>query len=98
MLEETDSGTKKIVEMHVRLLDEGTEVSRPTFAVDLGNGLFQIQATTGYDPQLETWEFVPGSVVESEVRSDESGPYRIAVRPASISSEQRLLQEHHSVR
>jgi hypothetical protein len=83
MLEGMGSGTKKSIEMHVRLLDEGTEVSRPTLALDLGNGLFRVEATADYDPQLETWEFVPGSVVASELRSDESGQYWIAVRPAS---------------
>jgi hypothetical protein len=67
------------IEMHVRLLDEGTEVFQPTRALDLGDGLFQIEATVDYDPELESWEFVPGSIVRSELRSDESGPYRIAV-------------------
>jgi hypothetical protein len=75
-----DSDTKgKSIEMHVRLLDEGTEVSRRTRALDLGNGLFQIEATADYDPELENWEFVPGSIVRSEPRSNESGSYRIAV-------------------
>jgi hypothetical protein len=76
---DSDTGTKASIGIQVRLLDEGTEVSRPTRALDLGNGLFQIEATPDYDPQLETWEFVPGSVVRSELRSDESGSYRIAV-------------------
>jgi hypothetical protein len=80
-----DSDTKgKSIEMHVRLLDEGTEVSRPTRALDLGNGLFQIEATTDYDPELENWEFVPGSIVRSDLRSDESGPYRIAVANSAL--------------
>ena len=98
MLEEMDSGTEKTIKMHVRLLDEGTEVSRPTLAVDLGNGLFRIEATSDYDPQLETWEFAPGSVVGSELRLDESGQYRIAVQPASATSDCRLSQEHHLAR
>ena len=30
------------VKIYVRLLDEGTEVSRPTDAVDIGNGLYRL--------------------------------------------------------
>ena len=42
------------VEIHIRLLDEGTECSRPTQALDLGNGLFQV---------LPTWSVVYENVL-----------------------------------
>lgn len=64
-----DSGTKK-AKIHVRLLGEGTEVSRSTEAMDFGGGLFQLLSTAGYDPQDEVWEFPPGSVVRAEEHSD----------------------------
>jgi hypothetical protein len=83
MSEETASSTRRSIEIHVRLLDEGTDVFRPTHAVDLGEGRFEIQATDGYDPELETWEFVPGSIVRTGLRSDESGQYRIALPDSS---------------
>jgi hypothetical protein len=38
------------VEIYIRLLDEGTECSRPTQALDLGNGLFKVLPTSNYDP------------------------------------------------
>lgn len=79
MSEEMASSTSRSVEIHVRLMDEGTEVFRPTRALDLGEGRFQIQAPADYDPELETWEFVPGSIVRVGLRSDESGQYRIAI-------------------
>jgi hypothetical protein len=79
MSEEMNSSTEKSIEIHVQLLDEGTEVFRPTRALDLGGGRFQIQATPDYDPKLETWEFVPGSIVRTGLRSDESGQYKIAI-------------------
>ena len=78
MSEEMDSSTNALIEIHVRLLDEGTEVFRPTRALDLGEDRFQILATADYDPELETWEFVPGSIVRAGLRSHESGQYRIA--------------------
>ena len=61
---ETDSVTKKEVEIYVRLLGEGTEVSRPTRALALGDGRFRLEATADYDPEVETWD---------------SGEYMIAV-------------------
>jgi hypothetical protein len=32
------------VELHVRLLGEGTDCSRPTKAINIGDGLFQLDA------------------------------------------------------
>jgi hypothetical protein len=81
MLVEMDSSTKSKVDIFVRLLDEGTEVFRPTRALNLGNGLFRLEATSDYDPETETWEFLPGSEVRGEIRSSESGRHLIAVRP-----------------
>ena len=37
------------IEIYIRLLDEGTGCSRPTQAVDLGNGLFKILPTPNFD-------------------------------------------------
>ena len=41
------------VEIHIRLLDEGTECSRPTQALDLGHGLLKVLPTSNYDPKDE---------------------------------------------
>ncbi len=61
----------KTIEIYVRLLGEGTECSRPTQALELGNGLFKILPTSNYDPADEAWEFPPDSIVRSEVRFSE---------------------------
>jgi hypothetical protein len=79
MSAETDSSIRKI-KLFVRLLDEGTEVSRPTDAVDLGNGLYKLLPTSNYDPDDETWEFLPGSTVRCETRHGVSGEYLVAVK------------------
>lgn len=65
--------------IYVKLLDEGTDVWRPTEAIDLGNGQFRILATPDYDPTDETWEFPPGSIVGCNKRTDDSGTYSVAV-------------------
>lgn len=69
------------VEIHVRLLNEGTACSRPTEAVDLGNGWFKVLATSNYDPDDEVWEFPPDSIVRSEVRRSEGKELLFAVNP-----------------
>lgn len=71
----------KTVEIHVRLLGEGTECSRPTQAQDLGNGLFKVLPTPNYDPEDEVWEFPPESVVRTEIRRSGRDEFRLAVKP-----------------
>lgn len=61
-----------IVSMYVNLLDEGAPCARPTRAVALGGGLFELLATEDYDPNEEHWEISPGSVVRG-VESDLKG-------------------------
>lgn len=54
--------------IYIRLLDEGTEVFRPTEAKVLAGNRFKVLPTPDYDPDDERWEFLPGSVVCSEKR------------------------------
>jgi len=72
---------RQTVEIHIRLLHEGTECSRPTQAVDLGNGLYKVLPTPNYNPGDEVWEFPPDSIVRSEVRRSEGKAFLIAVAP-----------------
>jgi hypothetical protein len=75
-----DSNIKK-TKIFVRLLDEGTSVSRPVEALDLGNGLFKILPVANYDVLDELWEFPPNSTVRCEKRDDGSGGYLLAAKP-----------------
>ena len=58
-----DSSTSTI---YVELLDEGTFVMRPTEGVRMSELRFTLLPTSDYDPELETWRFVPGTVVDCE--------------------------------
>jgi hypothetical protein len=62
------------IEVYVPLVNEGTDVVRPTTGVVLGPDLVQILPTPDYDPAIEVWEFPPGSRVRcaSEVREGRS--------------------------
>jgi hypothetical protein len=54
-----------LVLIHVPLLNEGTECSRPTQAERIGNNLFKLLPTPNYNPEDEQWEFPPGSIVRA---------------------------------
>jgi hypothetical protein len=69
------------IEIYIRLLDEGTECSRPTWAVDLGNGLFKVLPTTNFDLTDEVWEFPPDSIVRSATRRSEGKEFLLAISP-----------------
>jgi hypothetical protein len=60
---ETGSSTRT-VEVLVPLLNEGTDVWRPTQALILGPDEFQLLAAPDYDAATEQWQFPPGSRVE----------------------------------
>ena len=68
-----------IVEIHVRLLEEGTDCSRPTQGVVLGSGLFKLLPTNDYAGD-EHWEFLPGSIVRAREVRGVDGIYLLAVR------------------
>ena len=69
MSEEMVSSTESIV-LYIPLLNEGTDVLRPTTGVVLGPDMVQVLATPDYDPAIEEWEFPPGSRVRcvTEIR------------------------------
>ncbi|MFA6280386.1 MAG: hypothetical protein WC612_06305 [Bdellovibrionales bacterium] len=57
---------KKTVKIYIPLLDEGAPTLRPTQAISLGGDLYKILPTPDYDPEDETWEFLPSSVVRCD--------------------------------
>ncbi len=50
----------KTVEIFIPLLNEGTEVLRPTKGLILGPNEVQVLSTPNYDPADEEWAFPPG--------------------------------------
>ena len=66
MSEETVSCTSS-VEIFMPLLNEGTDVCRPTKGLPLGDMRFKVLPTPGYTSESEEWEFPPGSVVECKM-------------------------------
>jgi hypothetical protein len=67
--------------VHVRLLDEGTDVWRPVEAERLGETTYRL----AYDPVPvdERWTFQPGDIVVVERRGDQTDGSLIAVAKAT---------------
>jgi hypothetical protein len=68
------------IEIYVRLLNEGTEVYRPTSATPLKENKYKILPAPNYDPETEDWEFKPGSIVRGEKRKLSGGKVLVAVQ------------------
>ena len=63
MSAETASSTS-VVEIFIPLLNEGTDVLRPSKGLVCGQNEVQVLATSDYDPAVEEWEFPPGTKVK----------------------------------
>jgi hypothetical protein len=73
--------------VYVALLHEGVSVWRPTQAKKLEDGTYELLATPDYDPDDETWEFLPGALVVCEAKKLSNRVVLAAIRPAgSLSS------------
>ena len=75
-------------EIYVALLDEGVNVWRPAPAVEIDPNTFVLLRPEDYDPEDETWEFPPGSVVIAENRRIRDGEILAAVRSVGLDSRQ----------
>lgn len=72
--------TKLDETIYVRLLNEGTEVRRPTKGRSLADGVYEILPTLDYDASGEEWEFPPGSRVRMQREHADGADYFIAVQ------------------
>ena len=64
--------------IYVRLLDEGTEVFRPTEAEKLDEFNYRVLAPADYDPADEHWEYPPGSIVKCRLQTRDGELIKIA--------------------
>ncbi len=59
--------------IYVRLLGEGVPVARPAYGELIRDNIFRILPTENYDPDDETWEFPPGTIVRCERKVSPDG-------------------------
>ena len=51
------------IQLYIPLLNEGTDVLRPATGVFVGPDVIRVDAPGDDDPDLEEWEFPPGTEV-----------------------------------
>lgn len=73
-----------IYTVYVRLLDEGTDVSRPVSAINITGNVYVIIKPDWYDPEDEIWEFTPGSLVSCDPVRREGGNLLLATKIAQL--------------
>jgi hypothetical protein len=66
-----EPSTKVVI--YVRLLDEGVPVARPTYGEVIRDNIFRVLPTENYNPEDETWEFPPGTIVRCERKVSPDG-------------------------
>jgi len=57
------------VDIYIPLLNEGTDVIRPTKGMRLGERQFKVLPTQEYAAELEEWQFPPGSIVTCAIET-----------------------------
>lgn len=73
----------EMTKVGVRLLDEGVDASRWVPAKKIEKNIYQLFPTPNYDPEDETWEFLPGAkVICEEQEHSIEGKILMAVRLA----------------
>ncbi len=69
----------KTITLYVRLLDEGTDCWRPTQGELVEEGIYRLLPTTNYNPDDESWEFLPGTLVRCQTLMLSEGDKVVAV-------------------
>lgn len=77
------------IQLYVPLLNEGTDVLRPATGLFVAPDVIRIEAPGDYDPDVEEWEFPPGSEVRCIVEF-RAGKQILVARS-------RVLESSHNV-
>ena len=70
--------------IYVYLTDEGIDVWRPAPAWKVGESDYIVLRPKDYDPEVERWQFPPGSTVHCESRKLSDGSVLAAVRAVQL--------------
>ena len=74
------------IQVFVPLLNEGTNVLRPTTGVFVGPDVVRIETPIDYDPDTEEWEFPPGTEVRCVAEFRNGGQILVARQRAPVSA------------
>ncbi|MCC6493046.1 MAG: hypothetical protein IT424_08490 [Pirellulales bacterium] len=66
------------MKIFVPLLNEGTDVVRPTLGRVIGPSAVEVLPTSDYDPDAEEWQFPPGTKVQCVRETRQGGTLLVA--------------------
>ena len=84
MSEEMGSCTN-VVTIYIPLLNEGSDVYRPTLGIMIDKNVYTVLPTDRYDKGDEEWEFPPGSTVECVVETRDGKELLLARRKVAVT-------------
>lgn len=73
-----DYPNARLVEIYVHLNGKMDKTIKKTEAIDLGNRLYLLLPTPDYDPNVDVWEFSPGSIVKTVREKKDGGEILLA--------------------
>jgi hypothetical protein len=86
--------------IYVPLLDEGVPVVRPTRGKPVEAAQFLVLPTPDYDPEVEVWQFLPGSVVKCVLECHDGSEILVArelISPMAIQPEDVQDAKQYSI-
>jgi hypothetical protein len=80
------SKIKKLI--FIPLLNEGTEVGRPTYGELISDNIYRVLPTEGYNSEDESWKFPPYTLVICDVEENSEGHRVLIAREIWSEQEQ----------
>jgi len=80
--------------IYIQLLGEGTVVYRPVPATKINHDIYKIEGYEIYDPDDETWEFSPGTIVNTKERELEGETVLVAFEQKKDKNKIQKLINH----
>lgn len=74
---------EKIINIYIKLLNEGTEVYRPVPAMMYKDDTYRVLGDDIHDPTDEEWEFLPGTLVLVNTKNISGENLIVAVKKIS---------------
>ena len=85
------------ITVYIELLEEGSSAWRPTQARAIGNSLYTLLPTPDYDPEDESWAFLPGDTVRLKEKTFSDGTSAVvACHPTSGAVSVAVELENHN--
>ena len=79
--------------IYIPLLNEGTDVWRPAYGLQVGEQTYVVLLSSDYDPEDEEWEFPPGNIVVCKKKVLLGAEGGVAIRNERLVAQSRIDPE-----